>query len=115
MSEKYSEFGETNVRQADTIGPSISKIVQLHLRGSEDYDPLQDAEVLNMLRDYYKSGVGVLFGNDVARYEKHRDAISTLSDEEAGELGLKAPCYFIRSPATEVTQKVDKIRYSLGA
>ena len=58
MSEKYSEFGETNVRQADPIGPSISKIVQLHLRGSEDYDPLQDAEVLNMLRDYYKSGVG---------------------------------------------------------
>ena len=67
-----------------------------------------------MLRDYYKSGVAVLFGKDVACYEKHRDAISTLSDEEAGELGLKAPCYFIRSPATEVTQKVDEIRYSLG-
>ena len=56
-----------------------------------------------------------MFGNDVAGHEKHRDAISTLSDEEAGELGLKAPCYFIRSPATEVTQKVDTIRYSLGA
>ena len=68
-----------------------------------------------MLRDYYKSGVAVLFGKDVACYEKHRDAISRLSDEEAGELGLKAACYFIRSPATEVTQKVNKIRYNLGA
>ena len=68
-----------------------------------------------MLRDYYQSGVAVLFGRDVACCEKKRDAISKSSDAEAGEVGLKEPCYFVRSPATEVTQKVDKIRYNLGA
>ena len=58
--------------------------------------------------------MAVLFGKDVVCYEKHGDVIAALSDEEAGELDLKAPCYFIRSPATEVSQKVDEISYRMG-
>ena len=93
----------------------ISNIVSLRNWQNGDYDPLEDKEVLEMLRSYFTSGVAVLFGEDVACYEKHRAAISHLSDKEAGELGLKAPCYFIRSPATEISSKVDEIRYRLGA
>ena len=94
---------------------AVSNIVPLRHWHNREYDPLDDEEVLEMLRTYFTSGIAVLFGKDVAGYEQHREAISSLSDKDAGELGLKAPCYFIRSPATEISSKVDEIRYRLGA
>ena len=78
------------------------------------YDPLVDHDVLEMLREWYKSGEAVVFPKDVECYRAHRDAVEALSDKDVEELGLKFPCHMIRSPATEASQKVDEFRIRLG-
>ena len=115
MVDKFSKSTLSETSVGNNTNVPVSNVVEFPRRNAADYDPLQDPAVLAMLRDYYRSGVAVLFGKDVSCYEKHRNAVENLSDKEAGDLGLKAPCYFIRSPATEVSRKVDQIRYGMGA
>ena len=91
------------------------KIVEFPISTHErPYDPLMDHDVLEMLREWYKSGEAVVFPKDVECYRAHRDAVEALSDKDVEELGLKFPCHMIRSPATEASQKVDEFRIRLG-
>ena len=115
MVDKFWKSTLSEASVSNNTNDAVSNVVEFPRGNATDYDPLQDPAVLAMLRDYYRSGVAVLFGKDVSCYEKHRNAVENLSDKEAGDLGLKAPCYFIRSPATEVSRKVDQIRYGMGA
>ena len=115
MVDEYLENNLSRRSDHDCPESGASNVVEFPRQESDEYDPLQDLAVLDMLRDYYRSGVAVLFGKEVSCYEKHRNAVENLSNKEAGEFGLKAPCYFIRSPATEISRKVDEIRYGMGA
>ena len=115
MVDDYSKNNLPHGVSDKSLESGSSNVVQFPRQESVDYDPLLDSAVLDMLREYYISGVAILFGKEVSCYEKHRTAVENLSDKEAGEFGLKAPCYFIRSPATAISQKVDKIRYGMGA
>ena len=115
MADEYLKNSLSHVLDHQRHEPRASNVVEFPRQDDSDYDPLQDSAVLDMLRDYYRSGVAVIFEKEVSCYEKHLNAVKTLSDEEAGELGLKVPCYFIRSPATKISRKVDAIRYRMGA
>ena len=115
MTEEHLRKRTTNKAHREPQGARASNVVEFPNQDSVDYDPLQDFAVLDMLRDYYRSGVAILFGKDVACYEKHRNAVENLSDKEANEFGLKVPCYYIRSTATNISRKVDEIRYGMGA
>ena len=107
----------------DGLGPildgagksSAANILEFPGTQAVRYDPLRDADVLDMLRAWFKSGDAAIFPVDVECYRAHLEAVENLSDKEASELGLKVPCHMIRSPATEASQKVDAFRYKLGA
>ena len=109
-----SGFDGAAVLGAGNLSPGTSNVVRIADRFQKGYDPLYDTELLDILRNYFKSGVAVIYGTELECYANHRKAISRLTDLEAGELGLKAPCYFIRAPATEITERVDEIRYKWG-
>ena len=115
MIDKHSGNKPSHGLEQACTESQASNVVEFRSQDSDDYDPLQDVAVLDMLRDYYRSGVAILFGKEVSCYQKHRNAVENLSEKEATEFGLKAPCYFIRSPATDISRKVDEIRFSMGA
>ena len=45
---------------------AVSNIVRLRHWHNKEYDPLDDEDVLEMLRTYFTSGIAVLFGKDIA-------------------------------------------------
>ena len=111
------DLGETKGALASTFEADervTADIVEFPVSGNGRYDPLMDEDVLEMLRDWYRSGEAVVFPGDVECYRRHREAVESLSETDVQELGLKFPCHMIRSPATNVSQKVDEFRIRLG-
>jgi len=115
MEEDIGTVMEEGFRLSNNEVSEADNILEFPQLPSFRYDPLKDPEVLDLLRSWFKAGDAVIFPADVECYRRHLEAVEGLSDEEAGELGLKVPCHMIRSPATEASQKVDAFRYRLGA
>ena len=114
MEKDIRNVGEKESRIADNELSEFDNILEFPQVPSFRYDPLKDPEVLDLLRSWFTAGEKVIFPADVECYRRHLEAVEGLSEEEAGELGLKVPCHMIRSPATEASQKVDAFRYRLG-
>ena len=114
MEKDIRNVGEKESRITDNELSEFDNILEFPQVPSFRYDPLKDPEVLDLLRSWFTAGEKVIFPADVECYRRHLEAVEGLSEEEAGELGLKVPCHMIRSPATEASQKVDAFRYRLG-
>ena len=106
----------SNTKRDDEKSNVISIIERQSRYLGAGYDPLEDPEVLEFMKDFYQLGIPSIFSSSGQRGppERVEASITGLSRQETCELGLNAPVMLVRAPTSKHTGIYEGIRHVFG-
>ena len=106
----------SNTKRDDEKSNVISIVERTSRYLGSGYDPLEDPEVLEFMKEFHQIGVPSIFSSSgpCGTPESVEAVVSGLSRQEACELGLNVPVMLVRAPTTQRTGVYEGIRHVFG-